>query len=123
MGLRVEEDFGMHHVVAHGPCQVGARHVVEVLLVQQHARARIVDVEKTLQVGECVGTAQGRHIGVGQLHLVALGQRKNQFRLQRAFDMDVQLGLGHVAQQGRQGRVGQDGGHQQTPKETPRDLR
>ena len=34
-----------------------------------------------------------------KVHAVALGQRKDQLRLQRAFDVDVQLGLGHGAQQ------------------------
>jgi hypothetical protein len=79
--------------------KVGPGHVVEVLLLQQHAGASVVDVEKALQVGEGVGRAQGLHAGVGQRHAVALGQREDHLRLQRALDVDVQLGLGHGAQQ------------------------
>ena len=38
--------------------QVGPGHVVEVLLLQQHAGAGVVDVEEALQVGEGIGAAQ-----------------------------------------------------------------
>ena len=46
---------------------------------------------------------------MGQRHTIALGQRKDQFRLQRALDVDVQLGLGHLAQQFGQA-LGRNGG-------------
>jgi hypothetical protein len=55
VGLRVEEDLGVHHVVGRGALEVGPGHVVEVLLGQQHAGAGVVDVQKALQVGEGVG--------------------------------------------------------------------
>ena len=97
--LRVEEDLGVHHVVGCRTAQVGPGHVVEVLLLQQHAGAGVVDVQEALQVGEGVGAAQLLHARVGNLHAVALGQREDQLGLERALDVDVQLGLGHAAQQ------------------------
>jgi hypothetical protein len=96
----------MHHVVGGGAFEVGERHVEEVLLLQQHAGAGIVDVEKTLQVGEGVGGSQGLHAWVGQLHAIALRQAKDHLRLERTLDVDVQLGLGHALQQRRQCAAG-----------------
>ena len=115
--LRVKEQLSVHHVVGRGTLEVGPGHVVEVLLVQQHAGACVVDIQEALQVRERVGAAQAFHIGIGQRHTIALGQRKNQFRLQRALDVDVQLGLGHLAQQFGQalGRNRGDFEHGQTP--------
>jgi hypothetical protein len=68
---------------------------------KKSAGAGVVDIEKALQIAEGVGLAQGLHARVGQRHAVALRQREDQLRLQRAFDVDVQLGLGHAAQQRR----------------------
>ena len=56
--LRVEEHLGVHHVVGRRAVEVGPGHVVEVLLLQQHAGAGVVDVQEALQVGEGVGAAQ-----------------------------------------------------------------
>ena len=54
------------HVVGRGALQVGPGHVVEVLLLQQHAGAGVVDVQEALQVGEGVGAAQLLDAGVRQ---------------------------------------------------------
>ena len=103
--LRVEEHLGVHHVVGRGAFEIGPGHVVEILLVQQHAGAGVVDVEEALQVGEGVGAAQLFHARVGNGDAVALRQREDQLGLERALDVDVQLGLGHGAQQrGQRGR-------------------
>jgi len=82
MGLRVEEQLGVQHVVGRGAHQVGARHVVKILLVQQYAGARVVDIEEALQVGEGIGAAQRLHVGIGQREAVALRQREDQLGLQ-----------------------------------------
>ena len=79
--------------------EVGMRHVVEVLACQQHAGARVINVQEALQVGESIGTAQLVDAGIRKRHPIALGQRKNQLRLQRPLDVHVQLGFGHAAQQ------------------------
>ena len=81
VGLWVKEDFCMHHVVSFGALQISPSHVVKILLVQQHARACVVDVEEALQVGEGIGRTQGFYIRIRQLHTIALGQRKDEFRL------------------------------------------
>jgi hypothetical protein len=59
--LRIEEDFRVAHIVRLGTLQIGCRHVVEVLLLQQHAGASVIDVEEGLQVGESIGRAQRFH--------------------------------------------------------------
>ena len=82
MGLRVKKQLRMHHVVSRCALKVSPGHVEKILLVQQHAGTGVVDVQKTLQVGEGIRRPQCRHTGVGQRHTVALGQRKNQLGLQ-----------------------------------------
>ena len=97
--LGVEEQLGVGDVVLLGALQVGAGHVIKVLLGLEHQRTCMVDVQKALQVVKDIGLAHGLRAGVGQRHAVALGQGKHLFGLQRAFDMHVQLGLGHGAQE------------------------
>ena len=46
--LRVEEDFRVQHVIGFGAAQVGLRHVIEILLFQEHACASVINVEKRL---------------------------------------------------------------------------
>ena len=99
MRLGVEKNLGMHHVVCRRAGQVGVGHVVKIGLGAQHQRARMVDVKKVLQVVKHIGAAQRFDIRVRHGQAVALRQRKHQLRLQRAFNMDVQFGLGHQAQQ------------------------
>ena len=102
--LRVEEDLGVDHVVGGRAFEVGERHVGEVALVQQHAGAGVVDVEEALQIGEGIGGAQGLDVRIGERDAVALRQREDQLGLERALDVDVQLGLRHRPQQFRQAR-------------------
>jgi hypothetical protein len=102
VGLRVEEDLGAAHVLAGGLLQIGEAEVEEILLGQQHRCAGVVDVEKALQIGERIRRAQRLDARVGQLHAVALRQREDHLGFERALDVDVQLGLGHGAQERRQ---------------------
>ena len=99
MGLRIENDLRMHHVVGLSPLQIGPGHVVEVLLGQEHAGAGVVDVQKALQVSEGIGAAQVVHAGIGQREAIALRHLEDQLGLERAFDVDMQFGLGHAAKQ------------------------
>jgi hypothetical protein len=118
VGLGVEEELGAHHVVGGRLLKVGPGHVVEILLLQQHAGAGVVDVEKALQVGEGIGATQRFHTRVRQRHPVALRQREDHLRLQRALDVNMQLGLGHGAQQFGQAVRGDrmDFEHSRTPE-------
>ena len=80
--LWVKKQLGVHHVIASGFHEVGVCHVVKILLGDEHAGPCVIDVQKALQVGEGIGAAQGGHIGIGQLNVVALGQRKDQLGLE-----------------------------------------
>ncbi|MNT06628.1 hypothetical protein D3C72_1413050 [compost metagenome] len=100
----------MADVVGDGALDVVHGHVEEIFLGQQHAGAGVVDVQERLQVGKGVGGAQRLHAGVGQRHLVALGEPEDQFRLKRAFDMHMQFGLGGTADFVRQCGIDGHGG-------------
>ncbi len=77
--LRVEENFGVRDMIGERAFDVRHRHVVEIALVQQHARARVVDVEERLQVGERVGRAQRFNGVVRERHAVAFREFEDQF--------------------------------------------
>lgn len=98
VGLRVEEGFGVDHVLFFAAQQVGPGQVVEVLGGAQHVGALVVQVEEFLQVVEGVGLAQGLDVAPGQGDLVAFGQGEQQFRFQGTFQVQVQLGLGQGVQ-------------------------
>ena len=82
VGLWVEKDLGMNHVVCLGTLKVSPCHVIKILWLLQHAGTRVIDIQKALQVGEGVSGSQLVHALVTQSHIVALGQSKNQFGLQ-----------------------------------------
>ena len=106
MRLRIEEQLGVHHMVCRCAFEVGPCQVEKILLLQQHAGASVINVEKTLQVGKGIGRTQRIHARIRQLHAIALGQFEDQFRFQRTFDVNVQLGLGRLTQQFRQTSTG-----------------
>src|SRR2546421_7753071 len=91
--LGIEEDLGMAHALAGGPGQVGPGEVVEVLLFEQYAAARVIDVEEGLQVAENVGPADVRDRGVRQGNGVSACQLEHQIRLEGALDVEMELGL------------------------------
>ncbi len=94
--LGVEEDLGVEDVVLSRLLQVGPGEVVEVLLADQHVHALIVEVEEALEVVEPVGRPHLLDRGVGEGDAVPFGQREHQLRLQRALDVEMQLGLGQA---------------------------
>jgi GGDEF domain-containing protein len=95
VGLRVKKQFCAHHMVGSGLFKIGHGHVIKILLVQQNAGTGVIHIQKTLQVAESIGAAQGLNVGIRQAQSIAFGQRKDQFRLERTFNVNVQLGLGH----------------------------
>ncbi len=105
MRLRIKKEFGVAHLIGLRTQQISPGHVKKVLLVQQNAGACIINVEEGLQIGESIGRAQGFDRRIGQFHAIAFGQGKDQFRLERTLDMDVQFGLGHVFDQFDQGEA------------------
>jgi hypothetical protein len=66
---------------------------VEVALGAQHRRTGVTDVEEGLQVGERVRRPHLVDRRVRQGDPVAGGKREHHLRLERALDVDVQLGL------------------------------
>ena len=111
MGLRVEEDFGMNDVVGGGAFEIGQHQIAEIVGAAQHVGTGVIEIEKGLQAVEVVGGGQRGFVGVRQRDAVAAGERKGQRRLQRAFDMHVQLGLRHAAGQCEDGIRVLRGGH------------
>jgi len=96
VGLGVEEDLHMHHLVGGAAFQIGPGEVEEILLGDQHAGPQVVEIEKGLQAVKLIGGSQARHVGPGQGHPVALAKGKHQLGLQGALDMQVQLQLGQA---------------------------
>ena len=112
VGLRVEEQLGMDDIVVVRALEVGDGEIEEVLLVDQRRRAGVIQVEKALQVGEGVGGARGLHAVPRQRHAVTAREREHHLRLERALDVQVQLGLGQGADEGFEvhGNLLADGG-------------
>lgn len=96
VGLGVEEDLHVYHLVGGAAFQIGPGEVEEILLGDEHAGPQVIEIEEGLQTVEFVGGAHAGHVGPGQGNAVALAQGKHQFRLERAFDMEVQLQLGQT---------------------------
>ena len=94
MALRIEEDLDMAHIVGPHPLEIGPGEIEEILFGHQHIHADIIDVEKVLQVGEIIGRPDLLDARVGDVQTIAPGQGKHQLGLQRAFQVQVKLGLG-----------------------------
>ncbi len=93
--LRIEEDLCAPHVLTVHAEQVRPHEVVEVLLGPEHVGSLVVDVQERLQVGELVGGPDVPHVREVEGHAVPLRQLEHHLRLERALDVEVQLGLGH----------------------------
>ena len=98
MRLRIEEHLGMEDVLLAAAREIGRCEVEEVLRLDQHAAALVVEIEKRLEVGEVVGGGKIRRRAEVERHAVALGQREHHLGLERSFEMKMQLRLGHGPQ-------------------------
>ena len=94
VGLRIEEDFAVHHAVGASAIEVGLRQGMEVGFVAQHVRARVVEIEEGLQVLEVIGAAQGFDRIETERHAVLLRECERHLGLQRAFKVEMQFRLG-----------------------------
>ena len=106
VGLGVEEDLGVAHIVGGGALEIGEGQILEVLTGQQHGRARVIDVEEVLQVREVIGRAHGLDAVVGDGDAVALRQFEHQLGLETALDVQVQFRLGQAGDEGVEGHGG-----------------
>ena len=102
VSLRIEKDLGVNHVVCSRAFKIGPSHVKEVLFLDQHTGAGVINVQKALQIGERIGGAKRVHAGVRQGHPISLRKLENQLRLQGALNVQMQFGFGHGTQQRRQ---------------------
>ena len=89
----------MPHIVRCRPRKIGSGQIAEILLRLQNRRPRIINVEKILQPAEAIGRPHLLDTGKGNGNAIARRQSKHQFRLQRAFNMQMQLGLGNGGNQ------------------------
>ena len=96
MPRAVEEDFGVNHPVGRRTFEVGQHQLAKIGPGDEHRGAGVIHVEKGLQAVKGVRRLQRRLVGIGQAHPVAPRQRKRQLRLEGAFDVHMQLGLGHA---------------------------
>ena len=80
--LRVEEDLGAHDVIGRRAVEVRHAHVEEVVLADQHAGARVVDVEEALQVAKRVRRAQRFDGRIRKRDPVALCEPKDELGLE-----------------------------------------
>ncbi len=70
---------------------------MEIVLIAQHRGAGVVQIEKGLQIAEIVSGAQSVHRRILERDAVFARQLEGQFRFERAFDMQMQFGLGNAA--------------------------
>ena len=91
MRLRIEKNLRVTDVVRGGALEICSGHLLEIALLQKHARTFVVDIEKRLQIGEVVRAANLVDRTMTKPDSVAAGNLEHQLRLERAFDVDVQL--------------------------------
>ena len=106
VGLRIEEDLRVAHALVRRAPQVRRREVGEVLLGHEHGAARVVQVEERLEIVEHVRRAHRLDVRVRQRDAVARRELEHQLRLERALDVQVQLGLGQALQPFRRRETG-----------------
>ena len=91
--LWIEEHLHMHDAIAMRTFEIGEGQVVKVTLVQQRRHALVVHVQERLQVGELVRGAQFLRRSIRQPNAIAARDFEHQLGLERALDVNVQLGL------------------------------
>ena len=94
MGLRIEKYFRMHDIVFTATLKIRTGQIVKIRLVQQYAGTGIINIQKRLQIVKIISLPYRIDIFIRNRYVVALGDFKHQLRLERPFDMDVQLGFG-----------------------------
>src|SRR5947209_18589788 len=96
MGLRIEKDFGMPDVLFFGLSEISPREVEEITIMKKHAAPLVINVEEGLQIGKCIVSPDFVRRIKREMDPVPQRQLKHQLRLERARNMQVQLGLGHA---------------------------
>ena len=91
--LRIEEDLRVADVLRACARQIGAGEVMEIAFRQERAGRLVIEVEEILQVLEIIRRPQRLDGGIGQINPISFGKREDHLRLQRALDMQVELGF------------------------------
>ena len=94
MGLRIEKYFRMHDIVFAATLKIRAGQIVKIRFMQQYAGTGIINIQKRLQIVKIISLPYRIDIFIRNRYVVALGDFKHQLRLERPFNMDVQLGFG-----------------------------
>ena len=98
--LGVEHHLDVDDAVGCHPGQIRPGEVVEVLACEQYRHPRVVEVQELLEVVELVGGAGVLGRREGDHDAVAFGEFDHQFRLERTFDVHVELGFREFAGEG-----------------------
>ena len=105
VALGIEEHLHVPGAVRRDAAHVGRRQVVEVLLGDQDRDSVEVDVQEVLEVAEAVLGAALLRRRARQLDAVAAAELQQQFGLERALDVQVQLRLGQATDELGERRV------------------
>jgi len=70
MGLGIEENFRMAHILAADLLKICPHQVVEILFRLQNPGALVVDIQKILELGEVIGFPDLIHGIIGQFDLI-----------------------------------------------------
>ena len=98
--VRGKDHFTIADVLLRLPLQELARNELHIGRGADAVTDHPIDVDEMIEIGKMVPTPQaGRRI-VGQLNPVALRQRQQRRRTDRAFQVNVQLYLGHLPDKG-----------------------
>ncbi len=89
--LRIEENLYMYDSLFVGFAQVRPGERVKIFFVAQHCRARVIHIEKGLQIGKLIGVLQRLHRGIPQFYCMLLGEVEHHLRFERALDVQMQL--------------------------------
>mmetsp|Transcript_48683 Transcript_48683/g.122491 ORF Transcript_48683/g.122491 Transcript_48683/m.122491 type:complete len:283 (+) Transcript_48683:2304-3152(+) len=101
VGLWVKKELRVHHTILQRTLTVRICQVLEVLPRFQHNRHLVVHIKERRQVFKVVSFAELFHrvpwkVRAAHAHAIALGQGKRQRGFQRAFQVEMQLRLGHA---------------------------
>jgi hypothetical protein len=96
VGLGVEEDLRVHDALTRSSLEVRRGEVEEVELGDQDGAALVVDVEERLEIVEDISASDALNVRVRQGDPIANGELEHQLGFQRAFDVDMELGLGQA---------------------------
>lgn len=97
VGLGIEEDFHVANILLRGTLKIGPGQIKEILLGEKRAGSFIIDIQERLEIVKAIRLAKllDRLNSKGQV--IAPGHLAQQFRLQCALNMHMQLCFWKIA--------------------------